>query len=389
MTARRLDRFLLGIFIVFISACGPSVVSNTVQPSPKPNSVTCEPRQSTASAPSNAYVVINPAANGEPGDLDVVSLPSFQVTAFIEIQNQPSMVAVPLDQKFAYVLTGDTVLGGTTPLNSVTVVDLTTKSVSPPFDIGHPQAQVGAMAMTPDGCHLYVVGGGDESAGHTNGFVEEINVNGPALSVGSSISLGDAASVQSQIAISPDGKTALITETGKQTATMIDITRNKVVATVDIPGGITYGSHPIAFAAGSNTAYVVGGGLTAINLTKGQVVASIVVPGSKGLNSAAITPDASTVWVTDDGGLSGSGGVIWPVSLRSGTSGTPIAAGFFPSDIAITMDGRYALVMTPVSTGIKAEILPIDLTTNKILPAVELPASPDVFGQIYTISVPY
>ncbi|MGH3222221.1 MAG: hypothetical protein ACRDPY_26600 [Streptosporangiaceae bacterium] len=139
------------------------------------------------------------------------------------------------------------------------------------------------------------------------------------------------------IAITPDGKTAYVTDFNQGSVTPIHLATGA-------PGPpITVGKEPegIAITPDGNTAYVTNasdGTVTPINLATGGPGPPITV--GNGPLAIAITPDGKTAYVADGGG--GNGNTVTPIDLATGTPGSPITVGNYPYAIAITPDGKTA-----------------------------------------------
>ena len=189
-----------------------------------------------------------------------------------------------------------------------------------------------------------------------------------------------------EVAISPDGKQAVVTNYGGQgrpgsTLTIIDLAGARVARTIDLgtyrrphgiqfaPGGrdllvtaeenrallvldpasgkvkkaITTGqevSHMVAVAPDGKRAYVanIGSGtMTAIDLVAGKVLAQVAT--GAGAEGIAVTPDGASVWVTnrdaDD---------VAVVDARTLKVAARLPAPSFPIRVKFTGDGKVAVV---------------------------------------------
>jgi YVTN family beta-propeller protein len=96
-----------------------------------------------------------------------------------------------------------------------------------------------------------------------------------------------------------------------------------------------------------------------------NVTASPISVGTPG--SVAITPDASTAWVTNY-----SAGTVTPVDLGAVGTGAPITVGTNPWGIAITPDGRKAYVANQGAASVTA----IDLTGRAAVATIPVGNSP-------------
>jgi len=188
-----------------------------------------------------------------------------------------------------------------------------------------------------------------------------------------------------EVAVSPDGQRALVTNYGSRESqgsslTLVDIPGARVVATIDLgqfrrPHGVRWlddagavvtseasrslllvdvekrrvrgevrtdqeTSHMVAVLPGGARAFVANigsGSVTAIDLEAGEVLAQI--PTGEGAEGIDVTPDGREVWVANRGADSLS--VIDAESLAVVAS---VPCGEFPIRVRISPDGRHALV---------------------------------------------
>lgn len=153
------------------------------------------------------------------------------------------------------------------------------------------------------------------------------------------------------IAITADGKTAFVSNTGTNEVNRIDLTTNTVVA--NISTGI-FPPTDVAISPDGKTVWVPAfNRLLPIDIATNAVGPAIIVGGV--LQSIDITSDGIMAYVTSvlpDG--------VVPVNLQTGAVGTLILTGVDPFDISITPDNRTAYVTNSGSDTVS----PIDLTTN-------------------------
>ena len=215
----------------------------------------------------------------------------------------PTAIAITADGKTAYVpvttFRGD---------EMVTPIDTASGTAGKPIRVGTSDAggcEADAIAITPDGKTAYVTN-------YTAGTVTAIAAGtaGPPIPVGKA---------PSYIAITPDGKTAYVSNAGSGTVTPIRVATNTPGPPIKIGKPI----NPIASGCATE--------------------------------AIAITPDGKTAYVT-----SYNGGTVIPISTATGTAGPPIRTGTDPFDIAITPDGKTAYVSNKGS----GTVTPIDTATN-------------------------
>ncbi len=109
------------------------------------------------------------------------------------------------------------------------------------------------------------------------------------------------------------------------------------------------------------TAYVVSytnDAVIPINTATDALGAPITV--GSGPSAIAITPDATTAYVTDEGTTNTAPGFVTPIDLLTNTPGTPIPVGSGPDAIAITPNGLTAYVGNYNDD----TVTPINLATN-------------------------
>ena len=177
----------------------------------------------------------------------------------------------------------------------------------------------------------------------TPGTVTPVNLvtrrAGPAITVGAD---------PQAIAITPDGKTAYVTDSGSGTVTPINtVTRRAAPA-------IAVGADPraIAITPDGRTAYVTdpgSGTVTPISTATNQAAAPIRVGADP--RALAITPDGRTLYV-----LNWEGGTVTPITTATNQPGRPIRTGSFPDAIAIARGFAYVAnygsdTVTPIAAG--------------------------------------
>jgi YVTN family beta-propeller protein len=212
-----------------------------------------------------------------------------------------------------------------------------------------------------------------------------------------------------EVAVSPDGKTALVTDYGGRepgsTLTVIDLAKREVARTIDLgehrrphgvaflPGGrraavtaegsrsllvvdveagkvekaITTGaevSHMVALAPDGRRAYVANigsGSATVIDLAEGKKVADVVT--GEGAEGIAFTPDGRQVWVTNREADTVT--MIDPESLEVVAT---VASPGFPIRAEVTPDGKHVLV----SNARAGTITVIDTAERKAVRTIEV-----------------
>ena len=215
----------------------------------------------------------------------------------------------------------------------------------------YPGFQVGAMAITPDGKTLYVIGT-DSAADNSAAY----QVFPPPVVVPISLVTGVAGKPipvgrqPAALAVTPNGKTLYVASYTSSTVTPVD-------TATGVPGKpITAGDGPDALAVtpDSKILYVASTGsdlsgmVTPVSAATGRPGKPITIGG--GVTALAVAPDGTTLYAASI--ASDSSGTVTPVSTATGTPGTPVSVGMEPLALAITPDGASlfaaAFMGTPV-----------------------------------------
>jgi len=226
----------------------------------------------------------------------------------IRVGDGPQNIAITPDGKTAYV----THYGG-----AVTPITLATNTVGTPVrGFSYPDA----IAMTPDGRTAYV-------ANWATGTVTPIAVatNTP----GAPISVGDD---PVGIAIAPDGKTAYVIRDGN-TLNGDTITDNTYVTTITLATqtvGISFKAgddlHAIAITPDGKTVYVTNSGSNSVTpITMATNTVGAVIGVGRSPWGVAIAPRGTSVYVSN----LGSNSITWFIPAnphRSGTISLPIGS---------------------------------------------------------------
>jgi YVTN family beta-propeller protein len=243
-----------------------------------------------------------------------------------------------------------------------------------------------------------------------------------SLRDGSSLATLDTGHAPHEVAVSPDGRTAVVTNYGDRSRpgsslTVIDLREGKITSTIQLgehtrPHGIVFVdaqrlavtaegsahllivdlresaitsaiptsqqvSHMVAVTSDGKRAFVANigsGSVTAIDLTAGEKLADIET--GAGAEGIAIHPETGDVWVTNRSADTLS--VIDSQSLRIKAT---IACAGFPIRIAFTPDGAHALV----SAARSGEVVLLDAITRKELlrAKLDLTNAPDAVQRLF------
>jgi YVTN family beta-propeller protein len=225
--------------------------------------------------------------------------------------------------------------------------------IGAPVAIAGPQAQ--AVAITPDGRHALVGTWGDDTVS--------------LLDIAKRTHLSPTVTVPdpSSIAITPDGTTAVVTGIANGTVHQIDIP-----SMTQIGSPITVGGNPSSVAITPDGKWAlavnIAGQAFQIPIRGGTYSQIAMMRGSA--SGIAITPDGKHALVT----LTDTGGVAF-LNLTTHQVDATVSVGDVPSEIAVTPDGTFALVSNTADWTISV----IDLASRTVeaatIPAGEAPTS--------------
>jgi YVTN family beta-propeller protein len=206
---------------------------------------------------------------------------------------------------------------GLRPLNRAASVD----PLDPTVPVGVFPTEV---AITPDGSHAYV----------TNDGAATVSVIATATTtVTATIAVG---SVPVGVAITPDGLHAYVVNVGVGTVSVI------ATATTTVTATITVGSFPVKVAITPDGlhAYVTNSSDNTVGVinTATNTVAAVIAVGDRPY-AVEITPDGLHAYVTNS-----RDGTVSVISTASGTVTATIPVGNSPYDVAITPNGLSAYV---------------------------------------------
>jgi len=302
--------------------------------------------------------------------LDASSFPP-RIVAEVEVQHSvigpPTGVALTPDEKLALVAAPMKVDPNDktklVPENVLQVVDL---EASPPAVIARLP-----MGTRPVGVSINRAGDLALTANQGDGTVSVFAIRGKTVSHVANVAVGDAKSLVSHVAISPDGKWALASKRGEDTVAVLTIDGTKVEYGKQ---DVTAGSNPYALdisadgrlAVAANVGRPTGDAdtVTIIDMTL-RPIRSVdhltVGPSPEGM---AISPDGKWLAVGIANGtnrpkgspLRGENGKLLLFALRDGRASKAGEAptGKNTQGVAFTPDGRYLLVQNYVEQELAA-----------------------------------
>jgi len=174
-----------------------------------------------------------------------------------------------------------------------------------------------------------------------------------------------------EVAVSPDGETALVTDYGTRgapgsTLTVIDLPGKRVAKTIDL--GEHTRPHGVAFLPGGARAAVTAEGsksLLVVDLEAGKVAAAIAT-GAEVSHMVALSPGGERAYVANIG--SGTATVI---DLVGGEKVADVVTGEGAEGIAVTADGRVWVSNREAGT-----VSVIDPETLKVAATIPSPGFP-------------
>ena len=201
--------------------------------------------------------------------------------------------------------------------DTVTAVDLGTWRAGPPIPVGKQPVAIAVATPGPSG-----------APGTATAFVADFGSDQvtpialPALTAGAPIAVGSGP----QTVAATSAGHVLVGNFSDHTLTNILASNLRVLSSVPLPLNPT----GIAAAPSSAVAYVCGGaGVVAVTLGGPTLAVGTPLALPDVAQGIALTHNATTAWLTQQGGS------VVPVTLSSGSVGSPIRVGGHPSAIVI------------------------------------------------------
>ncbi len=242
---------------------------------------------------------------------------------------------------------------------------------------GHPGLSRGApveMAYSPDGRTAWVsnysmYGAGflpegrdacTGPAGTSRSFLYRIDTSTYAITAAVEVGY-----VPKYVAVTPDGRSVLVTNWCSMDLDVVDAASNRVSATIPVTG-----PHPrgIAVTADSRTAYVavMGAGKVVRVDLRTRKVTDFARTGD-GPRHVVLSPDGHTLYVTNNGS-----GTVSAVDAATGRVLRDAVMGRQPRSMAISPDGT-ALYVVNYSSSSVSKVRTSDLTVTQTVPVDGLP----------------
>lgn len=261
--------------------------------------------------------------------------------------------------------TAETLLVANKSDHTVDLVDLDTGTSRATLPTGHAPHEI---AVSPDGTTAVVTNYGSRSNPGSSLTILDIGKPG----VVGTIDLGEHTRPHGLVFLSAD-RVAVTTE-GSAHLLIVDLDAGKISSAIKTDQRV---SHMVSVEPASQRAFVANigsGSVTVIDLETGQKLRDIET--GEGAEGIATTPDGSEIWVGNRG--SDTLSVIDPETLE--IKATVPCAGF-PIRVAITADGRHALV----SAARSGEVVLFDVAERRELKRAQLDLSnaPDAAQRLF------
>lgn len=302
---------------------------------------------------TKAYVT-----NSGDNTVSVISVALHRVVATIPVGNQPLRVAVRPDGAKVYVTNYAD--------ETVSVISTATDRVLTTVQLkGNP---IG-VAFSPDGQKAYVADSAYNAAtAFHNGEISVLTTAPDELS--SVIAVPTtffSGSIPKELAVSPDGSAAYVSNVFGGAVSVVDLTHEVAASSIQIDPE----EAAVTITPDGKTVYVVGGDVVyAIDRATSAVSSTLF--GNGLLYGMVVTPDGSAVCAAVQ--QSTAGPLLDSFSTVTGKLVAAASVAAAPTGVAITPDGRKAYVTNSVGNGVSV----IDTVTQTI--AKTIPVAAPSFG---------
>ncbi len=254
--------------------------------------------------------------------------------------------------------------------DTVSVIDTSSNTVvGSPITVG-PRPL--AVALTPDGKHLYVANSNIGNAGQGSVSVVDTSTNAVVASI------PNIGTEPIGVTVSPDGTRAWVACSGQTPAgasgsiSIIDTSTNTVTGTIS--SGV---SNPVAivFSLDGTRAFVTDYGLDQVlvfDTSTNNLLQAIASPSAAPVLGSALTPDGTRLYVANTRANS-----VFSIDTSTFSVSAPIAVGTGPGYVAISPDGSVAYVVNEVpSLSSNGSVSVINTATNTVSAIIPLGLGP-------------
>ncbi|MBK8969016.1 MAG: beta-propeller fold lactonase family protein [Lewinellaceae bacterium] len=248
-------------------------------------------------------------------------------------------------------LSGFAYITSISPVNAISVIDLSTNTVVATIPVGtDPQG----VSVSPDGSRVYI----------TNRVSNTVSVIDAATNtVIAAIPVGP---MPIPITVNPAGNTVYVgTDNG---LVVIDAGTNTVSATLPLsitPRGIVV--HPDGSRIYVSQADILGTGVSVIDAGSNTLITTIPFPVGKGAEGIAISPDGSWLYVANQ-----SSDEVTVIETATNTIVATIPVGDSPHSVVVSPDGSRVYT-TNENTG---DVSVIDAATNTVIATIPVGIGP-------------
>lgn len=146
---------------------------------------------------------------------------------------------------------------------------------------------------------------------------------------------------------------------------VVNTANGRITATIAVPGTNPLG---VAVSPDARRVYVANGNLSTVSVidaTRNTVIATIGSTGASGVQALAVTPNGKQLYI-----LNGGASTVSVLDTATNTlAANPIVVGGFPSSVAISPDGKRAYVTSSIPPTLSV----IDTATNALVAIVNSP----------------
>jgi YVTN family beta-propeller protein len=295
------------------------LATNTAE---RPIDVSGEPVTMTIAPDGKTVYVGDGAANGDAEPTMQQTITAIDVAANtagkpVDLQWPPDSIVITPDSKTAYIDNGF-------PSRTVTPIDLVTSTVGKPITLSEPPQ---AIAMGPHGEAYIAIQTGSMTSHGYRAWYDFMSADLATGKLGKPVRLSGEPEA---IAITPNGKTAYLTIFSTDSVTPIELATGKAGKPIRISGkplGNNVAGQPLAIAItpDGRTAYVTNGAsgiVMPIDLATNTAGKPIHIRGKPGADAIAISPDGTTAYVANQ-----PSSTVTPIDLATGTPEKPIDFG--------------------------------------------------------------